>query len=160
MSPKAEQRLRAIAGWTLTASAVALAGVLIVGSLRFGPLWPQCRTDVVTRVDLPSSPWVIEQTIWSCSAVHIGGVQIVARDASRTIALAELGELVDVDLEPLGAGRVAITMPDPNDPEFSAFYLFRREPICEVDGLTVEYRFRSRLGGSPRPYHCDGNLSH
>jgi hypothetical protein len=53
---------------------------------------------------------------------------------------------------------VAIVMPDPDETTrpFSASYLFRAEPVCAIEGLTVEYRFRSSQTPTspPRPYSC------
>jgi hypothetical protein len=158
MSPEGERRLLGISRWVLGASMLALLAAGMVGYLRFGPSGPACGTDVVRRLALPDSAWVIEQTLWSCSAVDSGTVRIVARKADTTVVLAELDELVHIDFLPLSSDRLAITMPDPDDRAFTAFRLFRTEPICATDGLAVEYRFRSGPDGQVRSYSCVGSL--
>ncbi|MBI3513887.1 MAG: hypothetical protein HY060_07485 [Proteobacteria bacterium] len=158
MSPWAEQLLLDATRWVLAGATLALVGFCVVFYVWFDTPTPACGTDIVKRVGLPNSMWVVEETQWNCSTLGGGLVHIVARNARTTIVLAELSDLVDLELTPLGSDRVAITMPDPDDTTrpFSASYLFTAEPVCAAEGLTVEYRFRSYQDPSspPRPYSC------
>ncbi len=155
MTTRTKPSLVTIARWTLAVTTLALTTVMIAFYVRFSTPLPACGKDVARHAALPNSPWVLEQTFSSCSATDIHQVQIVARKADTTIVLAELGELTDVDFTPLGANHVAITMRDPDDSDL-AFRLFRAEPKCAADDLTVEYRFVSgqESRSSQRRYSC------